>query len=104
MNNITTNYLREIRKEKNISKQYLADQLNVTINLIDHWERGLKFISPTHLKQLGNILEVSLERILYNKKRKPLIIDNLNKASQESVIRLHKELIKGDKYGYCRKN
>lgn len=94
MNNITTNYLREIRKEKNLSKQFLAEQLNVTINLIDHWENGLKFISPIHLKQLGNILGVSLERILYNEKRNPLIIDHLSKSAQESVIRLHKELIK----------
>lgn len=94
MYNKNTNVLKQIRIEKNISIDELANKLKVTNNLINKWENGMDFIPLKYLIDISKILDVSVEKILYGEYRDPLVLDILNKNQINIVINLYKEFTK----------
>jgi transcriptional regulator with XRE-family HTH domain len=47
------------RIEKNLSRQYLADCLNVTERTIGNWESGKTALNITQINKVAEVLEVS---------------------------------------------
>lgn len=58
------NFIAELRKEKNMTQQELADKLCVTDRAVSHWENGRRLPDISLLKLLSEIFEVSVTEIL----------------------------------------
>ena len=53
-----------LRKEKNLTQQDLAAQLNITDKAVSKWERGLAYPDITLVPQLASILGVTTDALL----------------------------------------
>lgn len=62
--------LREIRKQKNISQEDLASQLNVSRQAISKWEQNSGYPEMEKLIQLAGILDISLDYLVLGQKAK----------------------------------
>lgn len=69
--------LKELRKNKKISQQELADKLNISRESISKYEKGEQEASYATLKKISNFFNVS--------------IDYLLSASDEEIIMITKE-------------
>lgn len=56
--------LYELRKEKNLSQEELAEKLNVARQTISKWETGSTTPDTNNLIELSNIFEISIEDLL----------------------------------------
>lgn len=54
----------ELRKEKNLTQQELAEKFNVTNKAISKWERGMSFPDISMLKPLSEFFNVSILELL----------------------------------------
>lgn len=52
-----------IRKEKGMTQQQLAEKLYITDKAVSKWERGLSFPDITILKSLAEILELDVSEL-----------------------------------------
>ena len=57
-------FIAELRKEKNMTQQELADKLCVTDRAVSHWENGRRLPDLSLLKMLSEVFEVSIIEIL----------------------------------------
>lgn len=57
-------FIAELRKEKNMTQQELADKLCVTDRAVSHWENGRRLPDISLLKMLSEVFEVSITEIL----------------------------------------
>ena len=65
MDNIKTGALiKELRKEKNMTQNDLADKMNVTDKAVSKWERNLSCPDINSIPKLAEILGVSVEKLL----------------------------------------
>ncbi len=76
------NFLKKLRKSKNLTQQQLGELINYSDKNISKWENGYSFpTDPEALTKLSNIFEVSIEEILYgdyeNKDNKEKIKENI---------------------------
>ena len=58
------NFIKELRKEKNLTQKELADKLFITDRAVSKWERGLSCPDISLLDDLSNILGVSVIELL----------------------------------------
>lgn len=71
------NFIKELRKEKNLTQKDLATKLNITDRAISKWERGLSCPDISLLDDLSKILEVSVIEILKGRRlNKDEILNN----------------------------
>ncbi len=56
--------LRAIRKERNISQEALAEQLNVSRQAVSKWEQGAGFPEMEKMLLLSKVLDVSLDDLV----------------------------------------
>lgn len=54
------NRLKELRKEKKLTQQELADKMGVTKRTIQKWEKGESQIKPDKAEKLADFFEVSV--------------------------------------------
>ena len=65
MDNITTgSFIKELRKEKNMTQKQLADHLHITDRAVSKWERGVCAPDISLLEPLAEILEVSIVELI----------------------------------------
>lgn len=57
-------FIKQKRKEKNLTQKELAVQLSITDRAISKWERGICCPDISLLKQLSSILEVNINELL----------------------------------------
>lgn len=57
------NRLKELRKEKNLTQQELADILDISKRTLGYWEKG-KQIKPDKAKQLADYFNVTIAYLL----------------------------------------
>lgn len=53
-----------LRQEKNMTQKEVADALNISDKTISKWERGLGFPDVCLIKDLSNLLNVDIEKLL----------------------------------------
>lgn len=58
-------YIANLRKEKNITQQELADQLNVTDRAVGNWENGRRLPDISLIKELCEIFAITIDELLY---------------------------------------
>lgn len=61
-------FIANLRKEKNLTQEALAEHLGITKNAVSKWERGLGLMDMSLLKPLSDILEVEVIDILSGEK------------------------------------
>ena len=84
------NFIKELRKEKNLTQKELADKLLITDRAVSKWERGLSCPDISLLDDLSNILGVSVIELLKGRR-----------LDKDEVIN-NKELI--ESMNYANKN
>ena len=61
-------FIARMRKEKNLTQLDLANYLNVSINAVSKWERGICLMDMSLLKPLCKKLDISINELLSAKK------------------------------------
>lgn len=59
--------LKELRNEKNMTRQTLADELHISVRLVGYWENGQRECSLDMLIKISNIFDVSVDFLIGNK-------------------------------------
>jgi len=75
-------FLKELRKEKGITQEQLAEQFNVSGRTVSRWENGNNMPDLDILIEISDYYEVDLREIL-NGERKS---ENMNKEIEETVL------------------
>ena len=71
MNEIS-NSIKTLRKENHLSQDQLAEKLYVTRQAVSNWENGKNQPYLETLKRIAEVFDVSVERLLYGKKKRKL--------------------------------
>lgn len=82
------NFVKELRKEKNLTQKELAEKINITDKAVSKWERGLSFPDITMLNILSKELDVSVEELLNGER-----IKESEKSEQIDVEKAVKEAL-----------
>lgn len=90
-------FIANIRKEKKLTQEQIAEKLGVSVNAVSKWERGICLMDMSLLKPLSNILDVSINEILSGERIED---ENFKNKADENIINM-KELydLKSSKYG-----
>lgn len=72
-------FLKELRKEKNITQEQLAEQLNVSGRTVSRWETGNNMPDISLLVEISELYDVSIPEII-NGERKS---ENMNEEVKE---------------------
>ena len=75
-------FIAELRKQKKLTQEQLAEKLGITKNAVSKWERGLGLMDLSLLKPLSEILDVSVTEILNGEK----IDEEIDLKSEEILI------------------
>jgi len=63
-------FIQQLRKEKNITQEQLAEKLFLNSRSISKWERGENLPDIENIKKLSEIFEVSQEEIMNGERKK----------------------------------
>ena len=77
-------FIAKLRKEKNMTQEKLAEKMNVSINAVSKWERGLSFPDVSLLKKLCKELEISVEELINGEE------DKSEEAKEKAIINVVK--------------
>ena len=78
-------FIAKLRKDKNMTQEQLAEKMNVSINAVSKWERGLSFPDVSLYKELCKELGISIEELINGEK------DNSDAAKEKAIINTIKE-------------
>ena len=87
-------FIKELRKEKNMTQKELAEKIGLTDKAISKWERGLSFPDITILNSLSEVFDVDVSEILNGERGKEKISkEDIEKKIEEAVekVTLKKE-------------
>ena len=76
-------FIAELRKQKKLTQEQLAEKLGITKNAVSKWERGLGLMDLSLLKPLSEILNVSVTEILNGEKFDE---EEINSKNEEVLI------------------
>lgn len=68
--------IANLRKQKGLTQEELGNQLNVSSQAVSKWENDISYPDIAILPELANILEVTVDELLGNKKQIDAIIYN----------------------------
>ena len=90
-------FIAELRKEKNMTQQELADKLEVTDRAISNWENGRRLPDYSLLENLCQILSVSINELFSGEKisnadYKKKADENLINALEDSSFSLQEKI------------
>ena len=75
--------LYELRKEKHLSQEQVAEQLNVTRQTISKWETDESKPDFDKIVPICNLYEISTEQLLTGNIKEETIIEKRNEENQE---------------------
>ena len=68
--------IKKFRELKNISQSELAEKLNVTRQAVSNWETGKTQPDIDTLHKIADMLEISIDELIYGNKRTYNIVHN----------------------------
>ena len=93
--------IREIRNEKHLTQDYIANKTDVNVSHISNIETNKVKVSLTLLVQICNALDITLDYLLENEYHNPAsitekellnVIKDMEKGKQETLLRIAKVL------------
>lgn len=93
--------IREVRSEKHLTQEYLANATGVNVSHISNIETNKVKVSLTLLVQICNALDVTMDYLLENEYHNPTstiekellnTIKDMKKEKQETLLRIAKVL------------
>lgn len=75
--------LKELRKNKKITQEQLAEQLDISRSKVSSWETNRRDMSITEAIKLANIYEVSLDNLF-----------EINKITEEEYVKISDKFFK----------
>lgn len=79
-------FLKELRKEKNLTQENLAEQLNVSNRTISRWETGINMPDISMLIEIADFYDVSISEIIDGEKKG----ENMNQETRDTAIKMAK--------------
>lgn len=80
MNNQIGKNIRDLRNEKSMTQDQLAETLHVTRQAVSNWENGKTEPGIDTLTQIAELFDVSIERVLYGQKKSKVHVSVKNSA------------------------
>ena len=77
-------FLKELRKERNMTQQQLAEQLNVSTRTVSRWETGTNMPDISVLVELAEFYEVSIPEIIDGERKS----GKMDKEVKETALKL----------------
>lgn len=77
-------FLKELRKEKGLTQEQLAEILGVTNRSVSRWENGVNMPDFDLVIELANHFEVSIEEFLNGERRN----DMIDKKEEETLLKV----------------
>lgn len=77
-------FLRELRKEKNLTQEQLAEKINVARRTVSRWETGSNMPDLDILLELSELYEVGLREILTGERKS----EQMNEELKETVLQV----------------
>ncbi len=81
-------FISNIRKEKGITQEELAEKLFITDRAVSKWERGLSLPDADKMLDLCNILNINVNELLNGEK---IDMKDYNKKTEELLVELAKQ-------------
>ena len=79
------NHIKSFREQKNISQAELAERLYVTRQAVSNWECGKTEPDIETLHKIADILEITIEELIYGTKHETTVIHQHNTKVTKSV-------------------
>ena len=83
LNCMVGNNIKNFRRAKKITQEELAEKLNVTRQCVSNWENNKTQPDIETLHNIAAALEISIDEIIYGKKRKHIYIGISPRSPQE---------------------
>ena len=98
---IFSNNFLKFRKKMNLSQNMIAEELGISVQAVSNWERNISFPDISYLSDISKILDTNVVALLFNKKIKRKINENINfnqkrLASYLAKLRKNKNLTQKD--------
>lgn len=77
-------FLKKLRKEKNLTQEQLAEQLNVSGRTVSRWETGINMPDISILVNLAEFYNVSIPEIIDGERKG----EKMNEKVKETVLKL----------------
>lgn len=78
------NFLKELRKEKGLTQEELAEMMNVSNRSISRWETGSNMPDLDILIELSDYYEVDLREVLDGERKS----EKMNKDMEETILKV----------------
>ena len=82
-------FIAELRKEKNMTQQELANKLNITDRAISHWENGRSMPDAGIMLELCQVLDINVNELLSAKK---IMEEKYNERAEENLLEMRREI------------
>lgn len=87
-------FIAELRKEKNLTQEELANKLGITKNAVSKWERGISMMDVSLFKPVCEILDISIVELLNGEKIEQKSIKEKSDNTIKSTIEYSNKKIK----------
>lgn len=77
------NFITDCRKVNKLTQEQLAEKMNVSVNAVSKWERGLNLPDTSNIPKLCNILGITINELLEGKR---LNFDEQKKVSDKNIL------------------
>ena len=79
------NFISLCRKDKKLTQEQLAEKLNVSVNVVSKWERGLNLPDYSNMQTLCDILGISLNEFFAGEYLKE---EEIKKQSEKNILNI----------------
>ena len=76
------NFLKELRKEKNLTQEQLAEKLNVSGRTVSRWETGTNMPDISLLNEIAEFYDVSIPEIISGERKSETMNDVVKEVAQ----------------------
>ena len=75
-------FLKELRKEKNLTQEQLAEKLNVSGRTVSRWETGTNMPDISLLAEIAELYEVGISEIISGERKSGTMNDEVKEVAQ----------------------
>lgn len=76
------NFLKELRKEKNLTQEQLAEKLNVSGRTVSRWETGTNMPDISLLNEIAEFYDVSIPEIISGERKSGTMNNEVKEVAQ----------------------